>query len=92
MLNQVFNFALVAAVPTTANWSVSVAIVMILANVFAISIGRYAIQAKGVGPGLPVELPGMFEGFGLPELLATTSFGHILGAGLILGLAQAGLL
>ncbi|MFN8968700.1 MAG: photosystem I reaction center subunit PsaK, partial [Pseudanabaena sp.] len=30
-------------------------------------------------------------GFGLAELLAVTSFGHLLGAGLILGLAQAGL-
>jgi photosystem I subunit 10 len=47
---------------------------------------------KGVGPSLPVQLPGLFAGFGLPELLGITSFGHILGAGLILGLAQAGLL
>jgi photosystem I subunit 10 len=34
----------------------------------------------------------LFSGFGLSELLAVTSFGHILGVGLILGLAQAGLL
>jgi photosystem I subunit 10 len=65
---------------------------MISACLFAVSIGRYAIQKRGVGPKLPVETPALFEGFGLPELLATLSFGHILGAGFILGLSNAGLL
>ncbi len=90
---QAYLFAtqLLAAVPVTPTWSVSVAVVMIACNLFAIAIGRYAIQMKGVGPSLPVSLPGMFEGFGLPELLATASFGHLLGAGMILGLGQAGL-
>jgi photosystem I subunit 10 len=37
-------------------------------------------------------LPLVFEGFGLPELLAIASLGHILGAGMILGMANAGLL
>jgi photosystem I subunit 10 len=86
------NHLILATVPTTPTWSFNVALVMILCNVFAISIGRYAIKNRGVGPKLPIELPGMFEGFGLPELLATASFGHLLGAGMILGLAQAGLL
>ncbi len=65
---------------------------MITCNVFAIVIGRYAIQKPGIGPKLPASLPSLFEGFGVPELLATTSFGHILGAGMILGLANAGLI
>jgi photosystem I subunit 10 len=34
----------------------------------------------------------VFEGFGLAELLAIGSFGHILGTGMILGLGNAGLL
>jgi photosystem I subunit 10 len=34
----------------------------------------------------------MFTGFGVPELLATLSLGHIIGAGVILGLANAGAL
>ncbi len=80
------------AVATTSPWSISTAIVMIAANLFAIAIGYYAIQNRGVGPKLPGELPAMFTGFGLPELLATASFGHILGAGFILGLSNAGLL
>ncbi|MEA5477183.1 photosystem I reaction center subunit PsaK [Pseudanabaena galeata UHCC 0370] len=90
MTNLAFN--LLAAVPTTPTWSASVGLVMITANVFALVVARYGIQVKGVGPSLPVQLPGLFSGFGLPEFLAVTSFGHVLGAGLILGLAQAGLL
>ncbi|MCY7334223.1 MAG: photosystem I reaction center subunit PsaK [Pseudanabaena sp. CAN_BIN31] len=85
-------FNLLAAVRTTPVWSFKVALVMITANLFALVVGRYGIQVKGVGPSLPIQLPGLFSGFGLSELLAVTSFGHILGVGLILGLAQAGLL
>lgn len=83
---------LLAAVPATPVWSVNVALIMITANVFALVVARYGIKVKGVGPSLPVALPGLFSGFGLPELLAVTSFGHVLGAGFILGLGQAGLL
>jgi len=85
-------FNLLAVVRTTPVWSFKVALVMITANLFALVVGRYGIQVKGVGPSLPIQLPGVFSGFGLSELLAVTSFGHILGVGLILGLAQAGLL
>ncbi|NJK35817.1 MAG: photosystem I reaction center subunit PsaK [Oscillatoriales cyanobacterium SM2_2_1] len=82
----------ITLVPATPTWSPNVAIVMIACNLFALVIGRYAIQVKGVGPSFPVALPGLFAGFGLPELLATASFGHVLGAGMILGMGQAGLL
>ena len=57
-------------VPPTPTWSFSVAIVMITCNLFAIAIGFYAIQKRGVGPALPVALPGLFEGFGWPDFLA----------------------
>jgi photosystem I subunit 10 len=79
-------------VPPTPTWSFSVAIVMITCNLFAIAIGFYAIQKRGMGPALPISLPGLFDGFGVPEFLATVSFGHLLGAGLILGMSNAGLL
>jgi hypothetical protein len=49
---------------------------MIVCNLFAIAIGYYAIQQRGVGPQLPVEMPAMFTGFGIPELLATASLGQ----------------
>ncbi|NES71680.1 MAG: photosystem I reaction center subunit PsaK [Okeania sp. SIO2D1] len=78
----------------SAQWSPKVAIVMITCNLVAIVIGYYAISKnnRGQGPDLPVSLPAIFTGFGIPELLATTSFGHLLGAGIILGLGSAGML
>jgi photosystem I subunit X len=78
--------------PTTIEWNSSVAIIMIASNLVAIAIGRFAIKNAGVGPDLPVDKPSLWRNFGVAELLATTSFGHILGAGFILGLANAGIL
>lgn len=91
MISQVLTVQM-AVVARTAEWSPSVGLIMITCNLFAIAAGYYAIQKRGVGPKLPVAMPAMFTGFGLPELLATASFGHILGAGMILGLGNAGLL
>ncbi|MGK7877334.1 MAG: photosystem I reaction center subunit PsaK [Xenococcaceae cyanobacterium] len=79
-------------VPSTHEWTLSVGLVMILCNLLAIVIGRFAIKNAGAGPDLPIGKPGLWKNFGVPELLATTSFGHILGAGLILGLFNAGIL
>lgn len=78
--------------PSTTDWNPTVAIVMILSNLFCIAVGRYAIQNSGQGPSLPVPKPEVWDKFGVPELLATTSLGHILGAGVILGLSNAGVL
>ena len=74
-------------VPHTASWGPSVAIVMILCNVLAFFIGKQVIQVPDAGPA-----PGAFLGLGLPALIATTSLGHLLGAGAILGLANLGVL
>lgn len=81
---------LLAAVPSTLEWSPKVAIVMILCNVIAIAIGKFTIKHPNVGPELPS--PEMFGGMGLGALLGTTCFGHVLGAGTILGLAYVGAL
>ena len=91
---MISSAALVLAQTTasTAEWSPKVALIMITCNLFVLAIGRYAIQKPGAGPALPFTLPGLFDGFGVPELLATGSLGHILGAGMILGLGNAGIL
>nr|QCI04114.1 photosystem I reaction center subunit X [Antithamnionella ternifolia] len=73
----------------TSVWSLKIAIIMIIANLLCIGIGRYAIQVRGLGPSIPLISS---EGLGLPELLATTSLGHVIGAGTILGLRSKGLL
>jgi photosystem I reaction center subunit PsaK len=86
--------AVQSTTPSTPEWSPMVALTMILCNLLAIAIGYYGIskQNRGKGPALPLVMPGMFKGFGIPELLATTSLGHLLGAGVILGLGNAGVL
>ncbi len=81
-----------ANIPQTVQWNYNVAIVMIASNLVAVFIGRFAIKNAGVGPDLPVGKPALWKNFGIPELLATLSFGHILGTGFILGLSNAGLL
>ena len=91
MINSIL-LAAQATVPSTPAWTPTIGLVMILCNLFAFAIGRFAIQKKGTGPDLPVSKPSILSNFGIPELLATASFGHILGAGVILGLSNAGAL
>ena len=91
-LTSTLILAVQATVPRTPNWTWQVGLVMILCNLLAIVIGRFAIQDPGKGPKLPIALPGLEDNFGVPELLATTSFGHLIGAGVILGLSNAGIL
>jgi photosystem I subunit X len=79
-----------AAVPATLSWSPKVAVVMILCNILAIAIGKFTIKYPNSGPAMPS--PNLFGGFGLPAVLATTSFGHLIGTGVILGLANLGVL
>lgn len=79
-----------AAAPATLSWSPKVAVVMIICNVLAIAFGKFTIKMPSADPQLPS--PALFGGMGLPALIATTSFGHIIGAGVILGLANLGAL
>jgi photosystem I subunit X len=82
--------AATSVAPATVSWSPKVAAVMIICNIIAIAFGKFTIQNKNSGTALPS--PEMFGGMGLGALLGTTSFGHILGAGAILGLAYIGAL
>jgi photosystem I subunit 10 len=61
---------------------------MILCNVIAIALGKSSIKYPSSEPALPSS--NFFGSFGLPALLATTSFGHLLGVGVILGLHNLG--
>ncbi|MEL6493612.1 MAG: photosystem I reaction center subunit PsaK [Cyanobacteria bacterium J06623_7] len=81
---------LAAIVPNTVSWSPKVAFVMIACNIVAIAFGKFTMKNLGAGPQLPS--PTLFGGMGVPALLGTTSLGHLLGAGMILGLANAGAL
>jgi photosystem I subunit X len=79
---------LLAAATTPLQWNPTVGIIMILCNILAIAFGKSTIKYPNSEPALPSSQ--FFGGFGLPALLATTAFGHILGAGVILGLHNLG--
>lgn len=81
---------LAAAAPRTLEWSPTVGIIMIVCNILAIAFGKLTIQKPSEGPEMPSS--NLFGGFGLPAVLGTASFGHILGAGVILGLSNMGII
>ncbi|MEM1369991.1 MAG: photosystem I reaction center subunit PsaK [Cyanobacteria bacterium P01_H01_bin.15] len=85
-------FLLATAVPNTISWGPQVALVMILCNILAIALGKAVIKDVGAGPTFPKPYRAFFGDMGWPALLATTSLGHIIGVGAILGLASTGLL
>ncbi len=89
------NSILLAVQPTVADtttWSFSGSLIMNICIILGIIIARVGIQNKGKGPSLPLLQPILGKNFGLPELLAGISFGHILGVGATLGLTNAGLI
>ncbi|MBF2098614.1 MAG: photosystem I reaction center subunit PsaK [Gloeomargaritaceae cyanobacterium C42_A2020_066] len=81
---------LATILPPTFTWSPTVAIIMVICNIVAIAFGKLTMSQPSAGPSLPAA--NMFGGMGLPALLGTTSFGHLLGCGVILGLANLGVL
>ncbi len=81
---------LTASVPNTAEWTPLVGIVMIACNVLAIALGKLTMAQPSAEPKLQNDQ--FFGGMGLPALLATTSLGHVIGFGAILGLANIGVL
>ncbi|MBF2064722.1 MAG: photosystem I reaction center subunit PsaK [Calothrix sp. C42_A2020_038] len=76
------------AATTPLQWSPAVGAIMIFCNILAIAFGKSTIQYPNAEPSVPAS--NFFGGFGLPAILATTSFGHILGVGVILGLHSLG--
>ena len=85
------NFPLlITIVPRTVEWGPQVAIVMIVCNIAAIALGKLTIRYVSAAPALPPWK--VFGGMGWPALLATMSFGHVIGMGAILGLANVGIL
>ena len=81
---------ILALAPATVSWSPKVGLVMIVANVIAIAIGKATIKHPNVGLQLPS--PALFGGLSHGAMLGTISLGHILGMGAIQGLASRGVL
>jgi photosystem I subunit X len=81
---------ILAAVPATLEWSPNVGLTMVACNIVAIALAKATVKNYSAGPAMPASA--MFGGFGLPAVLGATSFGHLLGAGVILGLSNMGVL
>ncbi len=75
---------LVATTPMSQAWSPTIAIVMVVANVLGVLAATTVVKHK-VGP----QLPG---GISVAQIIGGTSFGHVLGAGAILGLTSQGII
>ncbi len=78
--------ALLAAattVPTTPEWSPTVAIIISAASVVSL-LFALRIEKPNVGPKLP-GLP-----LSIPAFIGAMAFGHILGIGIVLGLTNIG--
>ena len=65
------------------SWNPTISIIMIISNIVAVVIGRYSIEVRGLKPPIAI---GQLKEFGVPELLATMSLGHIIGVGTVIGL------
>jgi photosystem I subunit X len=81
---------LLAVAPRVSDWSPTVGLIMVICNVLAIAIGKFTIKQQNVGLGLPSAQ--MFGGMSHGAMMGTTSLGHLLGAGVILGLSNMGVI
>lgn len=85
-----YTLSLLTVAVRSVDWSPKVAAVMIVCNIIAIAFAKFTVKYPNTGLGLPAAK--MFGGFGHGAMLGATSFGHILGAGAILGLSSMGVL
>jgi photosystem I subunit X len=76
------SLLLAAAVPMSQAWSPTIAIVMVVCNVLGVLA---AATSKKAGPAL-------VGGLTIGQVIGGTCFGHVLGAGAILGLTGIGVI
>ncbi|MBD2579727.1 photosystem I reaction center subunit PsaK [Oscillatoria sp. FACHB-1406] len=76
-------------VPYTPSWNPLVSVVMIVCVALGIAIANYSASKRDNAGTAGAPSVG---GIALPNLVAGACFGHILGTGAILGLANVGVL
>ncbi|WP_199328534.1 photosystem I reaction center subunit PsaK [Anabaena azotica] len=83
MITSTLLAAASATVPTTPQWSPTVAIIIsassVVALLFALRIEKPQVGPKF--PGLPISIP---------TFIGAMAFGHVLGVGIVLGLTNIG--
>jgi photosystem I subunit X len=87
------NNLIIAAIPHTEPWRLTTAILMIICNLLAIAITFGLVQLRSrFRVTNPDDKSMLVRGFGLAELVTATSFGHIIGVGVVLGLTNIGII
>jgi photosystem I subunit X len=76
-----YALSLATAVPMSQAWSPTIAIVMVVCNVMGVLA---AATTKKAGPAI--------GGLSIAQVIGGTCFGHVLGAGAILGLTGIGVI
>jgi photosystem I subunit X len=88
------NNLIIAAIPHTEPWGFNTAFVMIVCNLVAVAIlllNGYLNRRDPISnPTARNGKSALTQQFTLPELLATFSFGHLVGVGMVLGLTNIG--
>jgi photosystem I subunit X len=85
-LTTIFT-TLATTVPATSEWNLTVGVVMVLCNIAGVLIAQNWVQKKGVGASFPLG-----DNFSVGQFVGGTAFGHLLGAGVILGLTNMGVI
>ncbi|MBD2306291.1 photosystem I reaction center subunit PsaK [Chroococcidiopsis sp. FACHB-1243] len=89
MINTILLAATQPTVPNTISWSPQVALIISASSFLILLIASRSIKYPQVGAKLPVNLPGL----GSPSIgtfVASMAFGHVVGAGIVLGLSNLG--
>ncbi|MBD1851815.1 photosystem I reaction center subunit PsaK [Leptolyngbya sp. FACHB-711] len=85
-----FTALIADVVARLPEWTPTVGLIMLACNLVALAIGKVGIRYPKVGPGIPILSDTL--GLSAAAILAATSFGHIIGTGVILGLTNAGVI
>lgn len=89
MINTILLAATQPTVPHTIAWSPQVALIISASSLLILLIASSNIKYPQVGAKLPVNLPVV----GSPSIgtfIGSMAFGHVVGAGIVLGLSNLG--
>lgn len=76
-------------IPATVGWGSSAALIMIVCNLLAIAVVRFRLPIPAQGGSSSSSNP---TNLGVIQVVTGASIGHIIGVGVILGLANLGIL
>ncbi|TAF02063.1 MAG: photosystem I reaction center subunit PsaK [Nostocales cyanobacterium] len=85
--------AVQATVPkTVTTWNWTVTAIIVGSCLLMLVLAGWSIRYPQVGPKMPLPFPALFNHPSVGTFLAAMSFGHIIGVGAVLGLANIGVL